>query len=427
LTVRFAGSEGFFMRVVLLRIGLTAAISLAAPAGMATSALAQGNDPELTAVRNSVAATRARLGDKAGVPEDADRVVAIPLNGRWLTRSAAMTGFVAANARIEAMQWWRIGLDPTTLERPLREPASVVAGCVAAYRAKLDGSDRSLAIARNAADFLIWAQDQAGTGVYPFPAARTGRSKAFQSANRYFARAEREGRLDQIVRNGWAINDDGDGGLQFDNGVAGLAMFELYEATRDARYLVSAKKSADWAITRPLVANWNYNSFSVQLLAKAHGVTGEGRYLEAAARKVIVGVIPGQLTDGPRAGRWVDPHNAKVEYHYIMMRALAQLAAAMPRNHADRETIMRSLELGLLARNTDFAGNSAPNKNSAMDALILVNRVFAADRDFLRRTLSEQALERLGVLVSEQARRGNAPLDPREWGLFLEFAAARPN
>jgi hypothetical protein len=415
------------MRCTLLCVGLTVALSLAAPADSGSRALAQGLDTELAAIRKSVAVTRSALGDKAGVPEDADRVIAIPLNGRWLSRSTAKVGFVGVNARIEAMRWWWIGLDPTTLERPLREPASVVAGCVAAYRAKLESSDRSLAIARDAAAFLIWAQDQAGTGVYPFPAARTGKGKAFQSANRYFARAEREGRLDQVIRNGWAINDDGDGGLQFDNGVAGVAMFELYEVTKDARFLESARKSADWAVARPLASNWNYNSFSVQLLAKAFDVTGDGRYLEAATRKAVVGVIPGQMTDGPRAGRWVDPHNAKVEYHYIMMRALAQLAAVMPGNHVYRGTVLQSLELGLLARNVDFTGNNASNKNSAMDALILVNRMFVTDRDFLRRTLSEQALERLGVLVSEQARRGNAPLDPREWGMFLEFAAARPD
>lgn len=411
----------------LLHICLTTALYLAMPTAMGFSAFAQGQDAELAAIRKSVAAMRAGLGDKAGIPEESDRIVAIPTHGRWLTRSTARTGFIGANATIETKRWWRIGLNPAALERPLREPASVIVGCVAAYRAKLDGADRSLIIAKDAAAFLIWAQNEAGTGLYPFPAARTGKSKAFQSANRYFAKAEREGRLDQVIHNGWAINDEGDGGLQFDNGMAGVAMFDLYEVTKEAKYLESARKSAEWAIPRPLSSNWNYNSFSVQLLAKAYGVTGEERYLNSAIRKAILGVIPGQMTDGTRAGRWIDPHNAKVEYHYIMMRALAQLVAAMPSNHPDRPMVLQSLELGLLARNVDFTGNSAPNKNSAMDALVLVNRTFAADRDFLRRTLSDQALERLGVLVSEQARRGNAPLDPREWGLFLEFAAARPD
>jgi len=98
--------------------------------------------------------------------------------------------------------------------------------------------------------------------------------------------------------------------LQFDNGECGIAMFDLFELTQDPRYLDSARQAANWALTRPLCTNWNYNSFSVHLLAKAYDVTQEPEYRDAALKKALLGVIPGQLIDGPRAGRWMDAHNA---------------------------------------------------------------------------------------------------------------------
>ena len=56
---------------------------------------------------------------------------------------------------------------------------------------------------------------------------------------------------------------------------------------------------------------------------------------------------------------------------------------------------------------------------------LIVNRYFAGDAAFLRESLSAAALNALGQLVSEQYRRGAAPLGPREWGMFLEFVLWR--
>ena len=108
------------------------------------------------------------------------------------------------------MRWWKVGVDPTTLAAPLRGPASVIAGNVAAVRAKLDGSERSLAIAKDAAEFLLWAQQQAGSGGFPFPAARgTSSARAMEVATRFLTKAEKAGKLDLVVRNGWIFDDAG--------------------------------------------------------------------------------------------------------------------------------------------------------------------------------------------------------------------------
>jgi hypothetical protein len=374
------------------------------------------------AVGRIVAAERAALGEKAGIPDEPDRFIPIPKDGRWLTPEEARTGFARVAPVLDKMTWWRIGLDPTTLTHPLREPASVIAGCVAACRGKLDGAEDSLARAKAAADFLMWAQGQAGAGVFPFPAARgAASSRAFVAGDKVLARIEKEGRLGDAVHDGWVVEDLGDGGLQFDNGECGMALLELYEWTKEARYLESARRAADWAVKRPLAPNWNYNSFSVALLARFFQATGEGRYLAAAKQKAMLGVIPGQIKDGPMAGRWVDSHNAKPAYHYIMLRALADLAIALPKDDPERVDVMSSLRLGLQARNKDFLENGAPNRDKAMETLLIVNRYLSSEPEFLRGTGSAEALKALGKLVSEEARGGRAPLDPRGWGEFLEF------
>jgi hypothetical protein len=379
-------------------------------------------DAELATTRQKVAEVLRVLGDRAGIPETPDKFQTVPKNARWLTAEEAQSAFAKANTKLEKIRWWKVGLDPTMLAHAMREPAAVIAGCVAAHRAGLDDAEHSLAIAKEAAEFLIWAQSEAGSGVFPFPSARGVKgSKAFTAADNYFAKAEREGRLGEVIHKGWAIDDAGNGGLQFDNAEAGIAMLELYEDTHEEKYLDSARKAADWAAARPIVENWNYNSFSVHLLAKIFAITHERKYLAAATRKALVGVIPGQLKDGPRVGRWLDAHNAKPEYHYIMMLSLAQLISVMPKDDLARPEVMCSLQLGLRARNQDFIGPGVPTKNKSMEALLLVKQVFITDANFLRDTLTGEALDALGKLVSGQYLRNRDPLGPREWGLFLEY------
>ena len=382
---------------------------------------------DLLAVRAAVAAGRAALGAKAGEPEVADEYRSVSKTASLLSPAEAQPGFTPHFAQLEKMRWWKVGVDPTKLTAPLRGVASVIAGNVAAVRAKLDGADRSLVMANDAADFLIWAQKKAGAGCYPFPAARgTSEAQAMAVATRFLQRAEKEGKRTEVVRNGWAFNDLGDGGLQFDNGECGVAMFDLYELTKEARYLDSARQAADWALSRPLCSNWNYNSFSIHLLAKAFAVTGEAKYMEAALHKARIGVIPGQLTDGPRAGRWLDPHNARPAYHYIMMTALAQLAVVLPPSHEHRAEVLRALSLGLQSRNSEMVSHGVMNKDSAIAALLSVNRAFKDDAVFLRETQSTTALAAVGGLVSAEARRGKQPLSPGEWGQFLEFVVSQP-
>lgn len=381
---------------------------------------------DLAAVKAAVEQARRELGDQAGLPEVADQYQPVPAEARMLSSDEARQSAGKSFAKLEQMRFWKIGTDPTKLSAPLRAPASVVACMIAFHRAKLDDGHAALQQAVEAANFLMWAQEQAGAGCYPFPAAKnTSQDRAMQSATRFLQRAEATGRLGETVRAGWAFDDLGDGGLQFDNGECGVAMLELYEATQEKRYLDSALRAADWAMTRPLCTNWNYNSFSVDLLAKAHQVTRQPKYLAAALKKARLGVIPGQLTDGPRAGRWVDPHNARPAYHYIMLTALARLASELPTDHSDRPAVMQSLKAGLTARNSEILTQGVMTKDKAAECLMLVSSLLGNDKAFLAETKSTEALDALHRLASEEARRGKLPLGPRAWGDMLE-RCARP-
>ncbi|MBC7368823.1 MAG: hypothetical protein H7343_18765 [Undibacterium sp.] len=390
----------------------------------ALTAALKAEDP--AAIRVAVAAAVRSLGDRAGEPEVADRYTPAPAGAHWLTPAEAQPGFAPHFAHLEKLVWWRVGLDPTQLTQALRAPVSVLAGGVAAARAHLDGADRSLALAKDAAEFLLWAQAQGGGDVFPFPAARGASSdRAMQVGAAFLAHAERTGQLSRVVKNGWVIDDLGDGGLQFDNAECGVALFEYYEFTADPRALAAARRAADWAARQPLVPNWNYNSFSVWLLAKAHAVTPDPAYLAAAKKKALLGVIPGQLTAGPHAGRWADPHNARPAYHYIMLRALAQLAAVLPPTDPERAAILRALERGLVARNAEFSALGVMNKDNAMETLLFVHQAFAAAPGFLTTTRSTAALDVLARAVSADARRQKPSLSPRAWGQFLAYAKTR--
>ncbi len=384
-------------------------------------ALAQG---DLQAVHAAVADARRALGDRAGVPEVADTYQPVSSEATPFSPEEARKGFAPYFAGVEKVRWWTVGADPARLTAPLRLPAAVLSGYLAGTRAKLPGAEQGPERAREIAGFLLWAQERAGSGGFPFPAARgTSKARAMDAASRFLKKAEKEGKLGQVVRNGWLFEDLGDGGLQFDNGECGIAVFELYEATKDPRYLASAEKAADWALARPLCPNWNYNSFSVDLLAKAYAVTRATNYLDGAVRKARLGVIPGQLADGPFAGRWVDPHNARPAYHYIMMRALARLAGILPEGHPARDEVVRCLRLGLKARNAEILDKGVMTRDKAYEALSLVSRIFAGSPDFLKETRSAEAFRLLSAHVSDEARKGKRPLGPGEWGLFLEERA----
>lgn len=366
-------------------------------------------------------AARRILGDTAGTPEVPDEFKPAPAQVDPLTTAELQGAIEPMLKGLPKFKWWRIDLDPTRTEHLPREAASVVTGMAAAARAKVNQSAEAIVAARDAADYLIWTQAQAGAGVFPFPNVRSNSNRALQVGTDFMRKAEQAGKLDAIVRNGWVFDDLGGGGLQFDNALCGVAMLELYSVTQDKKYLDSAKAAGDWAMKQSVVTNWNYNSFSVWLLSRLYSVTGDDKYLQSAKLKARLGVYPGQLTDGPRSGRWMDAHNARPAYHYILVRGIASLAAAMKPDDPDRERAITSLRLALVTRNTEFVTQGISNKDSALEGMLAVVRLPKSDETQLRATQTREAIAVVERQITAEYRTGKLPLSPAVWGLFIEW------
>ena len=377
------------------------------------------------AIRRIAHETQQRLGDLAGLPEVADSYVVPPADVPPLSRHEAEAGFERLLRYVQRKKWWKIGLDPAATEHLPREVAAVVVACTAGVRADVAVRESLLREAREAADFLIWCQQQGGVGVYPFPTFKGGRGAAFAAADRFLERAARAGLLSRVVRNGWAVDDLADGGLQFDNGLCGAAMFELYAVTRDERYLRSARSAADWAVDRTLVPNWNYNSFSVYLLAHAYRATDDRKYLDAAKRKTLLGVVPGQLTFGPLRGRWADAHNARPAYHYIMIRGLVALLGVLPADDPDRPAIVESVRAALTTRNSEFTARGIMNVDSSLEALLLVESAPQSVRAELAGCRTEEALAVIERRAADELRNDQGPAGPGVIGRLFEHAVRR--
>lgn len=360
------------------------------------------------------------LGDQAGLPEVADEFRPVPKDARPLAPDELAAAFDPYVGYIGRQKWWTVDLDPAKTNHALREVAAVIEGCLAARRAGVAKSDELLTIATDAGDFLVWAQERAGTGVFPFPALRKGAGRPFEVAERFYQQAEKDGKLGDVIKNGWAVEDFDDGGLQFDNGLAGAALVRLFEATKDDKYKKSAVRAADWAATRRVVTNWNYNSFSVLLLAEVYRLTGDDKYLAAAKKKTRLGLLPGQLTDGPRTGRWADAHNARPAYHYIMVRGLAALAAVLPKDDPDLPAVVECLRLALLARNPDFE-KGIVNADSTVEALVRVKQLPPHVAEKLAKCHTDEALAAVERYAADGFRAKKSPLGPGAWGQLLAY------
>jgi hypothetical protein len=234
-----------------------------------------------------------------------------------------------------------------------------------AYEAGIDGAKEFLLTATQGFDYIV--SQQSSTGVFGYPYNPNAAPGSVQASMLQLVR-EGEKRGIKMTEGDWAIEDLDEGGLQFDNGEAGAGLLHAYAVTGDRKYLASARKAAEWAAGRKLVANWNYNSFSGWLLARLYRVTGEKKYLDAASDKFEFGVLPGEWSNG----RWVDQHNARPQYHALMSRNLVEycLALAQAKDPRTKEARRRTeLALDSLAEEITTHGASNSEEGLPLEAL----------------------------------------------------------
>ncbi len=175
--------------------------------------------------------------------------------------------------------------------------------------------------ARTGLDYLVSHQSSNGVFGYPYnidrndPIGKNNKKLLDEAMKRNIT----------ILEKGWIIDDLGTGALQFDNGETAAILLHGYEVTHENKYLDSAKKALEWSMKRPLVINWNYNSYPAWALARMYRLTNEKPYLETATKFFKYGVLPGQLDDG----HWFDPHNAMSTYQSLMLRNLTEYYLAL--------------------------------------------------------------------------------------------------
>jgi hypothetical protein len=210
---------------------------------------------------------------------------------------------------------------------------------------------------------------QRAEGFFPFPDLR-GTASPFASLLESHYRQYPEDFVD-----GWIVEDHGDGGLQFDNGVCAVAMLAAYAQRGEDRYLDSARRACAWTLTRPVVLNWNYNAFSVWALARYTRVSGDHRFVDAAVERLELGVLPGQLP----SGRWMDRHNARTVYHAIILRAMAELYGALPEAHPVRPRLREAIERAERSLVDEVLAHGATDADHSLSALSAVERSLGAD------------------------------------------------
>ncbi|MEM6925851.1 MAG: hypothetical protein AAF602_02895, partial [Myxococcota bacterium] len=249
--------------------------------------------------------------------------------------------------------------------------------------------------AREGADWLVAVQHD--SGVFPFPdltddaaafreACRASGAgdcearlpRAYELAELGRARWEAAGRPSGHLRDGWwfedAITDPG--GLQFDNGICGRALLDAHARLGDPRYLEAARRAGDWATSRPVVGNFNYNAFSVGLLARLAEVDTATDWADRALHKARLGVLPGALADG----RWFDPHNARINYHQILLGNLAMLAAVV-----DDPWVDATLHAAARRSITEIRQRGATAFDDGIEAHIGLRELARDDSDTLER------------------------------------------
>ncbi|HBJ83987.1 MAG TPA: hypothetical protein DDZ88_08985 [Verrucomicrobiales bacterium] len=286
---------------------------------------------KLTAAMQSDDATQVRavtqemltlLGDQSGVPDG--RRAGKKAEPRTLSEAEATKLFLEA-LKSEGRAVRQLGEGKPLPDQMLRLYADVLNGVTIirpfAEKHAPDAIPDLDKLTKGVAKILTSLQQPEGH--FPFPDLRGKNIRFGDMINRQLAAGKAE------VKNGWIITADPDGGSQFDTGVCGTALLLAGQLHHNETWQQAGLKAADWALRQKCCANFNYNAFSVSLLAQAFRVTGEAKHLNAALKKFRVGVAPGQAPNG----RWMDAHNARTVYHLIILRALGDLGSVLP---ADR-------------------------------------------------------------------------------------------
>jgi hypothetical protein len=312
-------------------------------------AMAKGDIGE---VQTAVADMRRTLGDQAGLPDA--RRPGSRAEPHPLIEAAAVNLFLAA-LQSEKQYMREITAGRTVNNNMLRFYADIVQGCCDIRPAVRKQAPQRLAeldpLVNGACSILTRFQQPAG--YFPLPDLR-GKNIRFGEMTEKLLADHPDG-----AKDGWILVVDPAGGTQFDTGVCGVALLAAGAEYQRDEWTQAGLRAAEWALQQRCVRNFNYNAFSVSLLAHASRISHDNRHLAGALHKLRLGVAPGQVDNG----RWIDAHNARTVYHLIILRALHDLWEAMPPEpRPPREDVARitTKAVGALLDEYTAAGITTP-------------------------------------------------------------------
>jgi len=367
----------------------------------------------------------ASLGNKAGQATEAPEFILPDEDAKGLEAEQVPGLFDRAFAALQADAWWKSNPPGPEAPAPLRVVASVIEGCLAAREANSGHAEEFLKEARIAGDFLLAVQKLGGKEVFAFPAWKGKRGRYGMIADRLVHDAEAAGKASEAIQNGWIVSDQGSGELNLDNSLAGQALLSLNAATKEAAYLEGARSAAQWAVKHPIVPTAHLNSYSVTLLARLAEVTGEKAHLDAALEICRLGILPTQLREGPNAGRWASPTDAKMVYHFQNLRAITILLLAVPQDSTDRPALEQALRLGLKAHNETIIEQGGTSLDVTLEVYCLLLQHKEKLSALLTDTLTFDAARMIFRAAVEEYRLEHPTLSPGTWGHFLKFTAAK--
>lgn len=363
--------------------------------GVRLAAAMKSDDP--VQVREVVLALGEVLGRQAGVPDG--RRAGRKVKPRVISQAEATRLWINA-LRSENAKLRQVGAAqplPGQMARVYANLLEAAVGILPSIAAHMPAESPEVEkLARGAATILVRLQQP--EGFLPFPDLRGKNIRFGEMTERQVTAGKIE------VRDGWIVSPDPEGGSQFDTGLAGVALLGAGQQQRNEEWVRAGLRAADWALGQPCCSNFNYNAFSVSLLAKAYTASGETKYLEGALRKFRVGVAPGQVANG----RWIDPHNARTVYHVILMRSLADLFTALPAVRAgERSEVQRVAELALRALLDEFDAMGITVE--ALPELLRMREVFPEDRR-LQDAIGAMAADLVGKCTDgKRVRMGAQP------------------
>jgi len=134
----------------------------------------------------------------------------------------------------------------------------------------------------------------------------------------------------------------GGGASLYVTGIPTVAFLKGYKLFKDKRYLAAANKACDYLCTVSNDSNANYNLFASWALATNYKITGKKSYLKRAIEFALYAINKKGSGYQLPSGGWSDSHNQAIWYHGIILRGLATLLAAMPKDEPNYTKIRKA-------------------------------------------------------------------------------------